>query len=156
MHGPSMLPTLNLTGDVVIAEHVSHRVGKLTRGDLILVRSPENPNRTVTKRIVGIEGDRVSFFVLDRHRAERHRTALVCVVFLAHSLLCRLDSISLSFCFFIRAGSEGTRVDSGRQCIRFERLAALRACTVRPHPGKSVLQGNNVFFISSATAMSFR
>ncbi|GMN64500.1 hypothetical protein TIFTF001_033570 [Ficus carica] len=75
VHGPSMLPTLNLTGDVVIAEHVSHRLGKVSRGDLVLVRSPENPRKIVTKRIVGMEGDRVSFF-LDSH-GDRYRTAVV-------------------------------------------------------------------------------
>ncbi|PON98576.1 Peptidase S26A, signal peptidase I [Trema orientale] len=74
--GPSMLPTLNLTGDVVISEHVSHRLGKLGRGDLVLVRSPENPRKIMTKRIVGMEGDRVTFF-LDPNFAERCRTAVV-------------------------------------------------------------------------------
>ena len=43
VYGPSMLPTLNLTGDVVLAEHVSHRIGKVGRGDLVLVRSPVDP-----------------------------------------------------------------------------------------------------------------
>lgn len=76
VHGPSMLPTLNMTGDVVIAEHVSHRLGKLGRGDLVLVRSPENPRKIVTKRIVGMEGDKITFF-LDPNFGERCRTAVV-------------------------------------------------------------------------------
>ncbi|XP_030490299.2 mitochondrial ATP-independent inner membrane protease subunit 1a [Cannabis sativa] len=76
VHGPSMLPTLNVTGDVVITEHVSHRLGKLGRGDLVLVRSPENPGKIMTKRIVGMEGDRVSYF-LDPNFGERCRTAVV-------------------------------------------------------------------------------
>lgn len=59
--GPSMLPTLNLTGDVVLTERVSHRLGKLGRGDLVLLRSPLDPNRILTKRIVGMEGDTVTF-----------------------------------------------------------------------------------------------
>ncbi|XP_028763781.1 mitochondrial inner membrane protease subunit 1 isoform X2 [Neltuma alba] len=62
VHGPSMLPTMNLTGDVILAEHVSPRLGKLGPGDLVLIRSPLNPNRTLTKRIVGLEGDRITYF----------------------------------------------------------------------------------------------
>ncbi|XP_024028243.1 mitochondrial inner membrane protease subunit 1 [Morus notabilis] len=76
VHGPSMLPTLNLTGDVVIAEHVSHRLGKISRGDLVLVCSPQNPRKIVTKRVVGMEGDTVSFF-LDPNFGDRYRTAVV-------------------------------------------------------------------------------
>lgn len=60
--GPSMLPTLNLTGDVILAEYVSHRVGRLGPGDIVFVRSPVDPNKIVTKRIVGVEGDRVTYF----------------------------------------------------------------------------------------------
>ena len=63
VYGPSMLPTLNLTGDVVLAEHVSHRIGKVGTGDLVLVRSPVDPRRILTKRVVGMEGDTVSFYV---------------------------------------------------------------------------------------------
>ncbi|KAM3684474.1 hypothetical protein ACB098_11G049000 [Castanea mollissima] len=63
VYGPSMLPTLNLTGDVVIAEHVSHRIGKVGTGDVVLVRSPVDPRRILTKRVVGMEGDTVSFYV---------------------------------------------------------------------------------------------
>ncbi|KAM7492489.1 hypothetical protein LguiA_035410 [Lonicera macranthoides] len=63
VYGPSMLPTLNLTGDVLLSEHISSRLGKLGTGDLVLVTSPENPRRTVTKRILGMEGDSVTFLV---------------------------------------------------------------------------------------------
>ncbi|KAF5948693.1 hypothetical protein HYC85_014650 [Camellia sinensis] len=59
-----MLPTLNLTGDVVLAEYLSTRFGKVGLGDVILVRSPENPTRIVTKRIVGMEGDTGSFITI--------------------------------------------------------------------------------------------
>ncbi|XP_075643901.1 mitochondrial ATP-independent inner membrane protease subunit 1a isoform X2 [Castanea sativa] len=63
VYGPSMLPTLNLTGDVVLAEHVSHKIGKVGTGDVVLVRSPVDPRRILTKRVVGMEGDTVSFYV---------------------------------------------------------------------------------------------
>lgn len=71
-----MLPTLNVTGDVVLAEHVSHRLGKVGLGDLVLVRSPGDPKKTVTKRVVGMEGDKVSFFV-NPMSSDRCRTAVV-------------------------------------------------------------------------------
>ncbi|KAF3442305.1 hypothetical protein FNV43_RR16221 [Rhamnella rubrinervis] len=76
VYGPSMLPTLNVTGDVVLAEHVSHRLGKVGLGDLVLVRSPGDPKKTVTKRVVGMEGDKVSFFV-DPMSSDICRTAVV-------------------------------------------------------------------------------
>ncbi|KFK35721.1 hypothetical protein AALP_AA4G028200 [Arabis alpina] len=61
VQGPSMLPTLNLTGDVILAEHLSHRFGKIGLGDVVLVRSPIEPNKMVTKRILGLEGDMLKF-----------------------------------------------------------------------------------------------
>ena len=57
-----MLPTLNLTGDVILAEHVSHRFGKIGLGDVALVRSPTDPMKMVTKRVLGLEGHRLSFY----------------------------------------------------------------------------------------------
>ncbi|KAL5564211.1 hypothetical protein UlMin_027375 [Ulmus minor] len=76
VYGPSMLPTLNLTGDVLLAEHFSHRFGKVGCGDLVLVRSPQDPRKTVTKRVLGMEGDRITFFV-EPNISERSRTILV-------------------------------------------------------------------------------
>ncbi|XP_057841426.2 mitochondrial ATP-independent inner membrane protease subunit 1a [Cryptomeria japonica] len=55
--GPSMLPTFNISGDVVLTEKISHRFGKIKHGDIILLRSPENPRKVVAKRITGMEGD---------------------------------------------------------------------------------------------------
>ncbi|XP_061369975.1 mitochondrial ATP-independent inner membrane protease subunit 1a-like isoform X2 [Gastrolobium bilobum] len=75
VYGPSMLPTLNLAGDVVIAEHLSPRLGNLDHGDLVLVRSPLNPNRSLTKRIVGMEGDTITYF--DPLRADSTQTQIV-------------------------------------------------------------------------------
>ncbi|KAJ0260776.1 hypothetical protein HA466_0040300 [Hirschfeldia incana] len=61
VQGPSMLPTLNLTGDVILAEHLSHRFSKIGLGDIVLVRSPTNPTRMLTKRVLGLEGHRLSY-----------------------------------------------------------------------------------------------
>ncbi|XWS10208.1 hypothetical protein CRYUN_Cryun39dG0055400 [Craigia yunnanensis] len=74
--GPSMLPTLNITGDVVLVEHLSHRIGKLGSGDLVLIRSPLDPKKTVTKRIVAMEGDKVTFS-LDPIRNHSSRSLVV-------------------------------------------------------------------------------
>ncbi|XP_018475582.1 uncharacterized protein LOC108846896 [Raphanus sativus] len=63
VQGPSMLPTLNLTGDVILAEHLSHRLfGKIGLGDIVLVRSPTDSTMMLTKRVLGLEGHRLSFY----------------------------------------------------------------------------------------------
>lgn len=56
-----MLPTLNMRGDVLIVDRLSHHLGKLELGDVVLVKSPQNPRRILTKRVLGMEGDVVSF-----------------------------------------------------------------------------------------------
>ncbi|OMO92607.1 Polyprenyl synthetase [Corchorus olitorius] len=74
--GPSMLPTLNLTGDIVLAEHLSHRIGKVGSGDVVVVRSPLDPRKTLTKRIVAMEGDKVTFLP-DPSRSYASRSVVV-------------------------------------------------------------------------------
>ncbi|KAF9611735.1 hypothetical protein IFM89_034918 [Coptis chinensis] len=55
-----MVPTLHLTGDLVLVQRFST---KITRGDIVLVRSPENPRKIVAKRVTGMEGDEITFLV---------------------------------------------------------------------------------------------
>ncbi|RZC62007.1 hypothetical protein C5167_023791 [Papaver somniferum] len=50
-YGPSMLPTLSQTGDLILVEKISPRLGKVNNGDIVSVRSPENPKMILTKRI---------------------------------------------------------------------------------------------------------
>ncbi|KAG4195889.1 hypothetical protein ERO13_A06G136600v2 [Gossypium hirsutum] len=57
-YGPSMLPTLGITGNVLLMERISTRTGKLRPGDVVFFRSPENPRRVVCKRLVGMEGSK--------------------------------------------------------------------------------------------------
>ncbi|XP_058755038.1 mitochondrial ATP-independent inner membrane protease subunit 1a-like [Vicia villosa] len=57
-----MLPILNIADDVVLVEHLSPRIGKVGHSDLVLVTSHLNPNRNLTKRVVAMEGDTVTFF----------------------------------------------------------------------------------------------
>ena len=52
-----MLPTLAARGDVVLAESLSVRRGKLRVGDVVVARSPTNPRHTVCKRVLGLGGD---------------------------------------------------------------------------------------------------
>ncbi|CAM8994788.1 unnamed protein product [Rhodiola kirilowii] len=59
--GPSMLPTINLTGDFILAEKISVRLGKVRSGDIVLIRSSQNPRKIIAKRVMAMEGQRVSF-----------------------------------------------------------------------------------------------
>ncbi|KAL8090985.1 hypothetical protein AgCh_040168 [Apium graveolens] len=61
--GPSMIPTFEITGGFVLAEKISTRFSKVGKGDIVLIRSPEDPRKIVTKRVVGMEGDSVSWIV---------------------------------------------------------------------------------------------
>lgn len=93
-----MLPTLNISGDVVLVEHLSPRLGKFAHGDLVLVRSPLNPNRNLTKRIVAMEGDTVTYF--DPLHADAARIAVVCLLnglFFVFSIV----PFNLFFCYIV-------------------------------------------------------
>jgi len=59
MEGPSMLPTLANSGEIVIENIFSYRLrpNNLARGDLITFRSPLDPSRMVCKRVIGLPGD---------------------------------------------------------------------------------------------------
>lgn len=56
-----MIPAFNLSGDVVLIDRVTPWWGKIGVGDVVFVRSPENPLKIVAKRVTGLEGDSVSF-----------------------------------------------------------------------------------------------
>lgn len=66
-----MLPTMNVAGDVVLSEMLSHRLGALTPGDVVLVQSPFDPRKIITKRILGMPGDLVTFSVPGRRDVDR-------------------------------------------------------------------------------------
>ncbi|KAK2985752.1 hypothetical protein RJ640_025760, partial [Escallonia rubra] len=76
VYGPSMLPTFSVTGNLVLAERVSTRLGKVGRGDVVLIRSPQNPRKVVTKRLVGMEGDKITY-VVDPKNSDRRETIVV-------------------------------------------------------------------------------
>ncbi|CAO3643187.1 unnamed protein product [Cunninghamella blakesleeana] len=54
-----MLPTFNMTGDIVLVEHISQRFKALQPGDVIVCVSPAVPGRLVLKRILGLPGDNI-------------------------------------------------------------------------------------------------
>jgi hypothetical protein len=55
-----MLPTFNVSGDILLLEHLSSKFEKVRPGDVVMARSPVNPNLVVCKRVLGLEGDRVT------------------------------------------------------------------------------------------------
>lgn len=57
--GPSMIPTFNEFGDVVLVNRALKALTntKSQRGDIVLATSPTNPNQLVIKRVVGVGGD---------------------------------------------------------------------------------------------------
>lgn len=57
--GPSMLPTVNLSGDIVIADLLAVKRRNYSRGDVVIAHSMTNETQTVCKRIRAIEGDTV-------------------------------------------------------------------------------------------------
>ncbi|XP_061362316.1 mitochondrial ATP-independent inner membrane protease subunit 1b-like isoform X2 [Gastrolobium bilobum] len=75
-YGPSMLPTIDLTANVFFAESISTRSGKVTRGDIIVLRSPQNPRKFITKRVVGMEGDSITY-ISSTENSDKHETVLI-------------------------------------------------------------------------------
>ncbi|KAM5587727.1 mitochondrial ATP-independent inner membrane protease subunit 1a-like [Rosa sericea] len=75
-YGPSMLPTLGLTGNLCLAERISTRFEKLGVGDVVLLRSPDVPKKIVTKRLVAVEGQSVTYIV-DPKNSDRSETVVV-------------------------------------------------------------------------------
>mmetsp|Transcript_24199 Transcript_24199/g.22004 ORF Transcript_24199/g.22004 Transcript_24199/m.22004 type:complete len:178 (+) Transcript_24199:43-576(+) len=57
--GPSMLPTINESGDFVLIDRFSYDVlGKeYKKGDVIVSLSPYDRHKSICKRIVAVEGD---------------------------------------------------------------------------------------------------
>lgn len=57
--GISMQPTFNPnnSSDVVFLSYLPVRYGSVKRGDIIVAISPRNPNETIIKRVVAMEGD---------------------------------------------------------------------------------------------------
>lgn len=57
--GPSMYPTLSLSGDLILNSRLALALNSLQRGQLVTAVSPLNPSHQVLKRVVGLGGDTV-------------------------------------------------------------------------------------------------
>jgi len=59
VEGPSMEPTLGVRGYYVIENRLSYQLWpeSITRGDIVTLRSPLDPFRSVSKRVIGLAGD---------------------------------------------------------------------------------------------------
>lgn len=58
VQGSSMQPTFE-TGDYLIVDQISYDFSKPERGDVVIIRYPENPSRFFIKRIVGLPSETV-------------------------------------------------------------------------------------------------
>lgn len=74
--GPSMMPAINLAGDVLAVDRVSATIGRVHTGDVVLMISPEDPRKVVAKRVVGMEGDSVTYLV-DPGNSDAAKTVVV-------------------------------------------------------------------------------
>lgn len=43
--------------DILLTEHISPRLGKVGRGDIVIAKSPTNPTQFICKRVVALPGD---------------------------------------------------------------------------------------------------
>lgn len=61
MHGPSMLPTLAVSGEAVVEDRISVRLNRynIARGELLVLKSPLDPTRLICKRVIGLPGDTI-------------------------------------------------------------------------------------------------
>ena len=59
--GPSMLPTIGTSGDVVLMWPTASGLIKPQLGDVVIAASPTDPSATVCKRVVGLPGDVVRY-----------------------------------------------------------------------------------------------
>lgn len=60
--GPSMLPTFNMAGDIVLMDRISPRLGRIRVGDVVICKSPTHPHQTVCKRVAALEDEKAPGF----------------------------------------------------------------------------------------------
>lgn len=86
-----MLPTFNVSGDILLLEHLSSRFERIKPGDVVMARSPANPRLVVCKRVLGLEGDSVT--VLPTSSRGHIRQTVVWFPSFAFSLQCACLSL---------------------------------------------------------------
>lgn len=58
VQGASMEPTLH-TGDRLIISRINYKIQSPQRGDIVVVKSPINPDTEYIKRLIGLPGDKI-------------------------------------------------------------------------------------------------
>lgn len=56
--GPSMEPTLE-SNNILLTEHITPKMERLRIGDIVIAKSPSNPNLNICKRVKGLPGDKI-------------------------------------------------------------------------------------------------
>ncbi|XP_016888022.1 mitochondrial inner membrane protease subunit 1 isoform X1 [Cynoglossus semilaevis] len=56
--GPSMEPTI-VNHDIVFSERMSRHLCRIQKGDVVVAKSPFDPNMNICKRVIGLEGDKI-------------------------------------------------------------------------------------------------
>eukprot|EP00126_Sphaerothecum_destruens_P011035 Sdes_comp20843_c0_seq1m17548 len=57
--GPSMMPTINSEGDILLIECISSRKKALKKGDIVISKSPSEPRNLLCKRITAMPGEKI-------------------------------------------------------------------------------------------------
>lgn len=60
VRGSSMLPTFE-DKDYIFTNRLAYKLGMPQKGDVVVFRSPQNPDIEYIKRVVGVEGDKIKF-----------------------------------------------------------------------------------------------
>lgn len=56
--GSSMYPTLE-ENDRLISNRIVYYLGEPKRGDIVIIKAPDDPKKDYIKRIIGVEGDKI-------------------------------------------------------------------------------------------------
>lgn len=59
--GASMEPTFQ-TGDYILTSRITYKFRKIERGDVVVFKSPKNPDIEYIKRIIGLPGDVITIY----------------------------------------------------------------------------------------------
>ncbi|KAF5811306.1 putative signal peptidase I [Helianthus annuus] len=73
----SPTPTFNLSNEIVLLDRISTRHGNVGPGDAVVLQSPENPRKFVIERIMGVEGDILTYLMDPRNSVGSTETLAV-------------------------------------------------------------------------------